>query len=156
MGNKNTTVCKKYLPYGYFFRNFVSVGFVYESHASNNKIRMSMSAAISKCVYGLAVAVSFVACNRVGIEGKWVEPVPGMEGEVQGVSLERDGRASSINMATLRYDKWEREGDNLILFGESIGNGQTISFIDTLSIEKLTADELVLKKGEWTIDYKKQ
>ena len=115
-----------------------------------------MGTAILKCVYGLTMAISFVSCNRVGIEGKWVEPVPGIEGEVQGVSLEKDGKASSINMATLRYDNWEREGDNLILFGKSIGNGQTISFIDTLSIEKLTADELVLKKGDWIVNYKKQ
>ena len=51
-------------------------------------------------------------------------------------------------MSTLQYEKWERHGDMLILQGTSIGNSQTINFTDTLTIEKLTKDSLVLKDGE--------
>ena len=35
-------------------------------------------------------------------------------------------------------------GDKLILTGESVGNGQTIDFTDTLSVERFSADTLVL------------
>lgn len=42
--------------------------------------------------------VAFTACDGNGIEGKWVEPVPGMEGQTQGIYLEEGGKASSINM----------------------------------------------------------
>ena len=40
--------------------------------------------------------------------GIWVEPVPGMVG-VQGIALEEDGAAHSVNMATLRYETWKYE-----------------------------------------------
>ncbi|MBQ4279983.1 MAG: lipocalin family protein [Rikenellaceae bacterium] len=112
--------------------------------------------AIFKSACGLMAAVVFTACGGNGIEGKWVEPVPGMKDQMQGVNLEKGGKASSINMATLQYEKWERRGEKLILSGKSIGNGETISFSDTLAIEKLTENELTLKKGSLTINYRKQ
>ena len=59
------------------------------------------------------------ACNGASIEGAWVEPVPGMENMQQGFVLEPDGTASSINMATLQYESWKKEGDVLILAGKS-------------------------------------
>lgn len=104
------------------------------------------------------LAASFVltACGGPGVEGKWVEPVPGMEEQVQGVELAADGTASSINMATLQYEKWEMNGDTLVLTGKSIGNGQTIGFADTLVVEKLTDEALTLKRGDMTVSYRRQ
>lgn len=75
---------------------------------------------------------------------------------MQGVNLEKGGKASSINMATLQYEKWEKKGNMLILSGKSIGNHETISFTDTLTIEELTENKLTLKKGSLTINYQKQ
>ena len=112
--------------------------------------------AIIKSVCGLATATMLTACGGNSIEGKWVEPISGMESQVQGINLEEGGKASSINMATLQYENWSKNGDMLILSGKSIGNHETISFSDTLIIEKLTKDELTLKKGSLTIHYKKQ
>ena len=68
-----------------------------------------------------------VACsgNSTSVVGVWVEPVPGMEGQMQGIKIEEGGAASSVNMATLVYENWKQEGDKLILSGKSIGNGQT-------------------------------
>lgn len=98
--------------------------------------------------------------------GSWVEPVPGMPGQLQfqGVKMDKGGAASSINMATLKYNAWEMmpcpDGCSapgmLILNGESIGNGQTIMFADTMNILKLDADSLVLSKGGYTVRYAKQ
>lgn len=66
-----------------------------------------------------------------GIEGKWTEPVPGMGNQMQGIELKEDGKASSINMATLQYEKWEKKGE-------------------------MTDKELPLKRGTLTINYLKR
>ena len=97
--------------------------------------------------------VALAACNNASIEGSWVEPVPGMPGMQQGFVLDRDGSASSINMATLKYEAWKKVGNRLLLSGTSIGNHQNISFTDTLTIEKLTQDSLILKRGELLLKY---
>jgi hypothetical protein len=112
--------------------------------------------AIIKSVCGLVTATVLAACGGNSIEGAWVEPIPGMENQVQGINLEKGGKASSINMATLQYEKWEKQGNMLILSGKSIGNSMTIDFTDTLTITKCTGDNLVLQKGNLTINYQKQ
>ncbi|WP_301221215.1 lipocalin family protein [Bacteroides caecimuris] len=99
--------------------------------------------------------IALTACNNVNIEGDWIEPIPGMENMIQGISLKTDGKASSINMATLQYEKWEQKDNLLILSGTSIGNHQTLSFTDTLKIEKLTKDSLIIRKGELVLKYSK-
>lgn len=66
-----------------------------------------------------------------GIEGKWTEPVPDMENQMQGIELKEGGKASSINMATLQYEKWEKKGE-------------------------MTDKELPLKRGTLTINYLKR
>ena len=55
--------------------------------------------------------VALTACNNASIEGSWVEPVPGMPGMQQGFVLDGDGSASSINMATLKYEAWKKVGN---------------------------------------------
>ncbi len=81
------------------------------------------------------------------IAGTWVEPNPIEEGQFQGMKLEPDGSASSVNMFTLVYRYWVLEGDKLILSGQSIGNKQTIDFTDTLKVLKLDDESLVLANG---------
>ncbi len=97
---------------------------------------------------GAAAVMTFVlaSCGGAAVEGTWVEPIPGMDGE-QGFSLEKGGRAESVNMATLKYETWSRKGDRLILTGQSIGNGQTLQFSDTLRIEKLDEQTLMVERS---------
>lgn len=111
---------------------------------------------LSKGVFTLFITVVLAACSSAPIEGSWIEPVPGMPEMVQGVMLKNGGKATSINMATLQYESWEKNGNKLVLSGKSIGNHQTISFSDTLQIEKLTTEKLVLKKGNLVIKYQRQ
>ena len=33
-------------------------------------------------LFGFIAFVAFTSCNEASIEGRWVEPVPGMEGEI--------------------------------------------------------------------------
>ena len=107
-------------------------------------------------ILAIVAVTVLVSCGGDSVVGEWVEPVPGMENQVQGVCLEAGGKASSINMATLQYEYWEKNDDKLILSGKSIGNGASFTFKDTLTIQKLTDDEIKKKKGSLTINYKKQ
>lgn len=49
---------------------------------------------------GAAAVMTFAlaSCGGAAVEGTWVEPIPGMAGE-QGFTLEKGGRAESVNMA---------------------------------------------------------
>lgn len=112
---------------------------------------------ITKYASGLMTALALTACaETVDLEGKWVEPIPGLADQVQGIHLMPEGKASSINMATLQYETWEKQGDKLIVSGKSIGNAQTIPFTDTLTIVTCRRDRLELQKGSLSINYRKQ
>ncbi|CDB10999.1 putative uncharacterized protein [Bacteroides sp. CAG:633] len=92
--------------------------------------------------------------NERDFTGNWIEVMPANPQIVQGVTLNADGTASSIGMATLKYESWSLSGDRLILNGKSIGNGQTIDFSDTLDVVKLTPDSMTLgRSGSYRIDY---
>ena len=78
--------------------------------------------------------------------GNWVEVMPANPQFVQGISLSEDGKASSIGMATLKYEAWKVDGDKLILKGKSIGNHQEIEFSDELDIVELKTNTLTLGK----------
>ena len=105
--------------------------------------------------------IAMTACNekksKVTIIGSWIMPIDGQPGKMQGIRLDEDGEASSINMATLVYKYWEQQGDELYLTVKSIGNGVEIEGIDTLKIEKLTTDSLVLNSNYgYTLRYAKE
>lgn len=107
------------------------------------------------------IAMALAACGgkkaTVSIEGSWVMPVEGQPGKVQGITLEEGGDAYSINMATLVYKYWDQHGDDLYLTVKSIGNGIEIEGVDTLKIEKLTADSLILNSNYgYTLRYARQ
>lgn len=96
------------------------------------------------------------ACTPAAeLTGAWTQPIPGQEGR-QGFRLCTDGSAQSINMSTLQYTAWSVQGDTLLLSGQSIGNGQTVPFTDTLQIQHLSADSLVVARGAWTGTYSRE
>lgn len=78
------------------------------------------------------------------IVGNWMEVMPADMPFEQGMTLNADGTAASIGMATLKYESWSLEDGKLVLKGKSIGNGQTIDFSDTLEVVVLTADSMRL------------
>ncbi len=72
-------------------------------------------------------------------------PVPGMENMIQGIELSSNGHAKSINMATLKYDTWHQEScDKISIHGFSIGNGQTIEFVETYTISMPNENTMIL------------
>lgn len=50
-------------------------------------------------------------------------------------------------MATLVYESWEVDGNNLKLKGKSIGNKKTIPFEETVVIKEVTPTNMT-----WTVD----
>ena len=108
-------------------------------------------------VLGLVVLLSGCGdSSEQKLLGRWTEPVPGMADKIQGIDLMADGLAKSINMATLMYESWQKDGDKLILKGRSIGNRQTFLFTDEMTIVKLTDETLVLKSGDVEITYTRE
>lgn len=94
-----------------------------------------------------------VGCSKDPLVGRWVRPVEGQAGQVQGMALKADGTASSINMETLVYQTWKRDGDVLRLTGQSIGNGQTIDVSEEYRIESLDRKQLTLRVADFVIVY---
>ena len=78
------------------------------------------------------------------IQGTWTEPNPIKPDEAQGFILSQDGTARSVGMATLLYENWNLDDNELTMNYKSIGNGQTLEGTDTLTIVKINADSLVL------------
>lgn len=107
---------------------------------------------------------SLIACssntvvNETDLLGNWIAIPHSSSGFVQGLTLAEGGKASSIGMATLQYENWQiLPQGQLVLNGKSIGNGQTITFSDTLTIQSLQQDTLSLRKGiNWQIKYVRQ
>ncbi|MDH7463807.1 lipocalin family protein [Chitinophagaceae bacterium 26-R-25] len=96
-----------------------------------------------------------VVPDKPQIIGRWTQPIPGMEKEMQGFELLPDGSAKSINSATLLYTKWWLKTDTLTLVTKSIGNHT--EGIDTTSyhIVAHTQDSLILKDNELILRYKR-
>ena len=125
----------------------------YRVFFKNSRIKMNHL----KCTLLVFSAVLLTACGKnENIVGKWMQAVPGLPELKQGFVLEADGKASSVNMATLSYKTWQQEGAFLILSGKNVGNHQVLHFSETLHIEKLTQDSLILKKGELILRYAKE
>lgn len=93
--------------------------------------------------------------NASSLIGEWLKPIEGQPDKTDGVKLNKDGSASSVNSATLIYNSWESGNGTLTLIGISVGNGVNIPFASTYQIEKLTSDEMVLKLGESVFTYKR-
>ncbi|MDI3318491.1 lipocalin family protein [Pinibacter soli] len=93
--------------------------------------------------------------DKQSLTGRWAEPIPGNEKEIQGFELLSDSSAKSINSATLIYTKWWAASDSLHLVSKSIGNHT--EGIDTMAykIISLTKDSLILKDGEVVLRYKR-
>lgn len=115
-------------------------------------MKKSMTLVVAACI--LASCHTATQRTEKDFAGNWIEVMPANPQIIQGVTLNTDGTASSIGMATLKYESWSLNGNKLVLNGKSIGNGQTIDFSDTLDVVRLTPDSLTLERfGTYRIDY---
>lgn len=91
----------------------------------------------------VAVVADSVSIDSTAIFGKWTQPVQGIDSISQGFQLKKNGTASSINMETLKYDKWKLFKDTLLLWSHSVGVANRSATIDTLLIKTLNDTVLV-------------
>lgn len=81
--------------------------------------------------------------------GRWVEHTPDYH---QGFELRAGGTAYGVGMSTVKVSQWELpDPDHLWMMGVILGSGENTVFEDTFEIEKLTADSLVLRDGDYTM-----
>ncbi|WP_143309490.1 lipocalin-like domain-containing protein [Chitinophaga vietnamensis] len=88
--------------------------------------------------------------------GKWIQPVTGVDKEMQGFQLRKNGTAKSINMYTLVYEKWLLSHDTLFLWNHSEGVKDTTTLVDTTVIKELTDTSLVLAPLKAAAGYKER
>ncbi len=100
-----------------------------------------------------ALLFSMISCTNP-LVGAWVQPETKHTQE-QGFELHKDGTASDINVDYVTYESWEKKGDYLILNGKNIGSVKR-EFSDTLKIEKVDDDELVLITSGQVVKYKRK
>lgn len=91
----------------------------------------------------IAPVIDSVRIDSTAIFGKWTQPVQGIDSIFQGFQLKKNGTASSINMETLKYDKWKLLKDTLLLWSHSEGVATRTATIDTLLVKTLNDTVLV-------------
>ncbi|MBO9152951.1 lipocalin family protein [Chitinophaga sp. GCM10012297] len=90
------------------------------------------------------VAPDTVHIDSTLAPGRWMQPVPGLDSLTQGIYLRKNGKASSINMHTLLYDKWALVKDTLFLWSHSEGVENPVTAVDTLLVKSLDDTSMVL------------
>lgn len=108
-------------------------------------------------IIAMGLLLGMTACNRASLVGTWIEPADDSSvfGEY-GLKLNSDGTIESINMGYREYQTWEKVDDMLILKGRYTGTNPR-DFVDSLWIEELTEDRLVLKDfGNYSVTYQRK
>ena len=101
----------------------------------------------------LALSFSMISCTSP-LVGTWVQPQTSYTQE-QGFVLYKDGTADDINVDFVKYESWEKKGDLLILKGKNIGSVKR-DFSDTMKIEKVTDNELILSQSGYSVTFKRK
>lgn len=112
--------------------------------------------------FKMASKIKVKALPQLRILGSWLQPIPGMEPQMQGINIMEGGKAESINMHTLLYDSWKLSGPDkygkytLTLTGRSLGNDSTIDFTEDYTIDCFTGGTLTLSSGDIILNYTKK
>lgn len=104
-------------------------------------------------ISALALSLSMVSCTSP-LVGTWVQPQTSFTQE-QGFVLYKDGTADDINVDFVQYESWEKNGDFLILKGKNVGSVKK-DFSDTLKIEKVDDNELILSQSGYQVKYRRK
>jgi len=106
----------------------------------------------------LLINILLFSCSKESgsISGSWTTSMEDQPQHQQGFTLKDEGTATSINLADKAYDKWEKFGDRLILFGKNSNSDNAAKFTDTLKIVSVSDSVLVLKAADGKeVTYKK-
>ncbi|CAL1521218.1 lipocalin family protein [Chitinophaga sp. MM2321] len=92
----------------------------------------------------IAAVTDTLYIDTAKLIGKWIQPVEGLDKEMQGFQLRKTGVARSINMYTLVYEKWQLTHDTLLLWSHSEGTKDSSGIVDTTIIKALSDTSLIL------------
>ncbi len=81
--------------------------------------------------------------NQENLFGKWVN-----NSDHMGFEIKIGGKAASINMATLDYNKWMLKGHKLILNSTSKGVSNPVTMDEVFLIRELSPTELIVSPSE--------
>ena len=77
--------------------------------------------------------------------GTWLRPSDRNPSQKEGFVLKSHGKAASVNLGTLKYEKWHiMEGKTLVLNGKDCGAGFAVDVQDMFIIESIDNMFLVL------------
>ena len=90
-----------------------------------------------------------VSCSKESgsITGSWVTEMADQPQHSSGFTLKDDGTAASINQHEKAYQKWEKQGNRLLLFGKYTSSQESNDFTDTLKIISAGDSALVLENS---------
>ena len=107
----------------------------------------SSNAGITDSIAAVADTLHVDAAKLIG---KWIQPVAGLDKEMQGFQLKKNGTAKSINMYTLIYEKWRLTHDTLLLWNHSEGVKDTSTIVDTTIIKELDRKSTRLNSSHYS------
>lgn len=119
-------------------------GSVPEEAAHDSSLLVVTDSSNAGVTDSIAAVTDTLRVDTAKLIGKWIQPVAGLDKEMQGFQLRKNGTAKSINMYTLIYDKWTLNNDTLFLWSHSEGVKDTAAVIDTTIIRELSDTSLVL------------
>ncbi|WAC09839.1 lipocalin family protein [Dyadobacter pollutisoli] len=104
----------------------------------------------------LLLFVCTLSCTRESgsITGSWVTDMPDQPQHKQGFTLKADGNAVAINLGEVNYENWEKQGDRLIIYGNS-GTDDQKRIADTLKIISVADSTLILERNGEKFSYSK-
>ncbi|WP_341842161.1 lipocalin family protein [Chitinophaga caseinilytica] len=87
-----------------------------------------------------AVALDSVHIDSSLVPGRWVQPAEGVDTLLLGFQLKKGGKASSIQLESLKYQSWSLHKDTLLLHGLAGYSKADTTFLqtDTLLIRELS------------------
>ncbi|WP_126249215.1 lipocalin family protein [Chitinophaga rhizosphaerae] len=87
-----------------------------------------------------AVALDPVHIDSSILPGRWVQPAEGVDTLLLGFQLKKGGKASSIQLESLKYQSWSLRNDTLLLHGLAGYSKADTTFLqtDTLLIRELS------------------
>ena len=96
-------------------------------------VRVDYEGSLQQSPIATKVITDATYTRAVGI---WTRPDPIAPGKKMGIEIMVEGKAVSINMASLVYSSWALQGDanRITLHGKSLGNRQSLDITDKARI----------------------
>ena len=101
---------------------------------------------MKKCLFLLIICLLTAACYRESdvMLGTWIKPAEHNINEKEGFTLKKHGRAASVNLGQLKYEKWHVSDGTLVLSGKDSSTGITVDAQDIYIIRSVDKSLLVL------------